>query len=245
FADLERPGLALTSFMRVLAFAVRFGDRNLIFASELDSDSRLIFRRRVGERVLTVEPFLLWDREPYPVIHEGRLVWMIDGYSASGTFPIAVPYQVPNAGVVRYMQNTEKATVDAFTGEVRLYALTPDEPVLAAYMRVFPDLIRPLDSMDAELRRHLRYPASFLRIQADILEEYHVESPDAFYAGQDGWSVPQEGTSPGGPIGYQPQFLTMRPPGEEEAAFLLSLPFIARERQNMTAILFVRNEADR
>lgn len=245
FADLERPGLALTSFMRVLAFAVRFGDRNLIFASELDSDSRLIFRRRVGERVLTVAPFLLWDREPYPVIHEGRLVWMIDGYSASGTFPIAVPYQVPNAGVVRYMQNTVKATVDAFTGEVRLYALTPDEPVLAAYMRVFPDLIRPLDSMDAELRRHLRYPAGFMRIQADILEEYHVESPDAFYAGQDGWSVPQEGTSPGGPIGYQPQFLTMRPPGEEEAAFLLSLPFIARERQNMTAILFVRNEADR
>jgi hypothetical protein len=152
---------------------------------------------------------------------------------------------VPDAGIVRYLQNTVKATVDAFTGEVSFYGLVPDEPLLAAYSRVFPGLIRPLDSMPPDLLRHLRYPASYLRIQADILEEYHISFPDAFYAGQDGWQVPQASATNAGPVGFQPQYLLMRPPGEERATFLLTLPFIARERQNMTAILFVRNDPAR
>lgn len=236
------PGVGIGSFLRVLAFAIRFGDRNLLFAGELEADSRLIFHRRVVDRVAHLAPFLLWDREPYPVIHDGRLQWIVDGYSAAATFPIAAPYVAPNGRTVRYLQNTVKATVDAFTGEVNVYALAADEPILTAYSRVFPQLFKPLSALPAELRRHLKYPASYLRIQADILEEYHVDNPEVFYAGEDGWQVPQEASTGGGAAGYRPQYLMMRPPGEERAEFLLTLPFIARERQNMTAILLVWND---
>jgi uncharacterized protein len=242
---IEPPGVGVGSFLRRLAFAIRFGERNLLFTGELEADSRLVFRRRVIERVSHIAPFLVWDHEPYPVIHEGRVQWLVDGYSAAATFPIAEAQQAQDGSTVRYLQNTVKATVDGFTGRVVLYAIAPDEPILSAYASVFPELFQPLSSMDAELRRHLRYPLSYVRLQAHILEQYHVDSPEVFYAGQDGWQVPQEAAAQGSAANYQPQYLFMHVPGEERAEFLLTLPFIARERQNMTAILLVRNDPAR
>jgi hypothetical protein len=243
-ADLRLPGIPLTSFLRVFAFAWRFPDRNLLFAGDLTDESRLIFRRPIRDRVAQIAPFVIWDRDPYPVIAGGRLQWVIDGYSASSTFPIAAPYDMPGVGVVRYLKNTVKATVDGFTGEIALYLLTPDEPVIAAYDRIFPGLFRRLATMEPEIQQHLRYPASYLRVQADILEEYHVRRPEVFYSGQDAWQIPQAAGGQGAG-GYQPQYLTMQLPGEQRAEFLLTLPFIARERQNMTAILIARNDAGR
>jgi hypothetical protein len=204
----------------------------------------MIIHRRITERVARVAPFVVWDRDPYPVIAGGRLRWVIDGYSASSTFPIAAPHEVPAVGVVRYLKNTVKATVDGFSGEIAFYMLTPDEPLLAAYDRVFPGLFRHLATMDPELQAHLRYPSSYLRVQADVLEEYHVQRPDVFYSGQDAWQIPQAAGGQGAG-GYQPQYLTMQLPGERRAEFVLTLPFIARERQNMTAILVARNDPAR
>ncbi|HEX7051333.1 MAG TPA: UPF0182 family protein [Longimicrobiales bacterium] len=234
-------GIRLASFVRLLAFAWRFGDKNLLFSGELTDDSRVVYRRSVRERVAALAPFALWDRDPYPVIARGRVFWIIDGYTTSSTFPLARPLRLGDAGRIRYLRNSLKAVVDAVTGEVMIYeAAGETDPILATYGRIFPDLVRPLDEMPAALRAHLRYPVLYLRAQAEILKEYHLESPEAFYAGQDYWQLPQEDAN--GTSRYRPPYAMMRLPGEKRTEFVLTAPFIARERENMTAFLVARSD---
>lgn len=234
-------GIQLSSFPRLLAFAWRFHDKNLLFSGELTENSRFLFRRSLLERVGELAPFLWWDRDAYPVISSGRIIWIVDGYVASPTFPLARRLEIPGPGVVRYLRNSVKATVDAVTGEVAFYQVDDADPVIETYRRIFPGLIRPLSSMPEELRDHLRYPVLFLRAQAEILREYHLERPEAFFAGNDVWQLPLDfGRQEERP--YHPSYAVMRLPGETRPEFLLSVPFIARERQNMTALLLARND---
>ncbi|MBI4544184.1 MAG: UPF0182 family protein [Gemmatimonadetes bacterium] len=234
-------GVSLGSFPRLLAFAWRFGDKNLLFAGEVRTGGRFLFRRSVGERLATLAPFLLWDPEAYPVIANGRVVWIADGYTAVAGFPLARVAQLRGLGRVRYLRNSVKATVDAFTGAVSFYAVEMPDPVLETYRRIFSGLIQPLAAMPPELRRHLRYPALFLQAQADILETYHLQRPEAFYAGQDVWQMAQEHGAEGLKV-YPPIYAMARLPAESQAELLLLLPFIARERQNMTALLVARSD---
>lgn len=235
------PGIELNSFPRLLALAWRFRDKNLLFSGELDAESRFVFRRSLRDRLQALAPFLVWDSDAHPVVDRGRVVWMVDGYIATATFPLARSLTIRGVGEVRYLRNSVKATVDALTGEVALYAVDDEDPILATYRRIFPGLVRDLTSMPAGLRSHLRYPVLYLRAQAEILKEYHLERQDAFFAGQDFWQLPgTEGGESAEP--YRPLYTLMALPGEEEPEFLLSTPFIARERQNMTALLVARND---
>ncbi len=237
-------GIPLTSFLRTFAFAWRFGDRNLLFSGELNDQSRLLFRRLITERLTALAPFLLWDRDPLPVIVNGRIVWLVDGYSASAMFPLSRADRLGDAGPIRYVRNSVKATVDAVTGEVALFALLEDEPLLAAYRGAFPGLIRPLADLPAPLRAHLRFPGTFARLQGQILQDYHVREPAMFFSGEDAWEVPAEGGGPGSPTGLRPVELVAPVPGSATSEFWLSMPFLARERQNMTAVLFVKHGAN-
>ncbi len=238
-------GIPIGSFLRVVAFSWRFNDRNLLFAGEqLTDSSRLIFRRRVTERVAHIAPFLEWDPVVLPVVARGRIVWMLDGYADSNTFPIARSRQLGTAGWVRYRRHVVKATVDAVTGAVAFYALTDAEPILESYRRVFPGLIQPIQDMPPELASHLRYPADFFQLQAEILKDYHVDSPDAFFGGENLWAIPVEEGQPDA-ASYQPTYMIGRLPSVPDPEFFLMVPFIARERQNMTALLVVRNDPDR
>lgn len=235
-------GVQLSSFFRVLAFAWRFGDRNLLFSGEITDESRFIFRRSLRSRVSELAPFLLWDPDPHPVIHEGRIVWMIDGYTASRSFPLSRAIDLGGAGGLRYLRNSVKATIDAVTGDVAFYDLTGTDPVLEAYRRIFPDLVQPLEAMPAGLRRHLRYPALALLTQTEILQEYHLEGPEAFYAGQDVWHRPQEQAPGGGLRDYPVTYALLPVPGGGDVRFLAMMPFIARGRQNMTAVLLAHSD---
>ncbi|HSJ25598.1 MAG TPA: UPF0182 family protein [Longimicrobiales bacterium] len=235
-------GVQLSSFARVLAFAWRFGDQNLLFARELSDTSRLIFRRRVGERVATLAPFLLWDPDPHPVVVDGRVVWIIDGYTASSNYPLSRPQPIPDVGTLRYMRGSVKAVLDAVTGEVAIYILPDPDPILRTYRRVFPGLMRDWDEMPAAIQSHLRYPSLLFRVQSTVLEQYHLERPEAFYAGQDVWQLPQD-VSPQTRRRFRPDFVMAPLPGEGESEFLLLNPFIARGRQNMTALLAARSDA--
>ncbi|HUH11999.1 MAG TPA: UPF0182 family protein [Longimicrobiales bacterium] len=236
-------GVPLSSFWRVLAFAWRFGDKNLLFSGEISRDARILFRRRVTERVEALAPFVLWQDDSYPVIHRGRVVWLVEGYTASTSFPLAAPYRATAAArPVRYLRNSVKATVDAVSGEVALYAVGSGDPILRTYARVFPDLIRPLDDMPDNLRAHLRYPAFVLQAQGEMLERYHLTSPDAFYGGEDVWQLPREAAGEVGEHPYQSDYALMPLPGGRTPEFLLSVPLIARDRQNMTAFLVARND---
>jgi uncharacterized protein len=241
-AGFDYPrGIPLTSFLRVAAFAWRFADETLLFAREITPDSRLVFRRPVRERVREVAPFIFWDEDPVPVIFEGRIVWLLDGYTMSGTFPLARPLTIGRVRT-RYLRNSVKAAVDAVTGTVAFYSLDAEDPVLATYGRVFPELFQPLESMPEGLRRHLRYPELALLARSEILQEYHLERVEAFYAGQNVWQRPQQSAPGGGMRAYRPVVSLMPVPGEPGVEYVGVLPYIARGRQNMTALLMVRND---
>jgi uncharacterized membrane protein (UPF0182 family) len=236
-------GVQLSSFTRLAAYAWLFADKNLLFSGELNDESRILYRRTLSERLHALAPFLLWDPDPYPVIDNGRIVWIVDGYSAVRSFPLTRAVRLGALGAVRYLRNSAKATIDAVTGEVRLYVVDENEPVLRTYRGIFPRLFLPLSAMPESLRSHLRYPPLYLEAQADILEEYHLDRPEAFYSGQDVWQIPQEIGAPGAQRPYRPAFVSLRLPGEANPEFLLNMPFIARQRQNMTALLFGRSDA--
>lgn len=234
-------GILLGTLPRLLAFAWKFRDKNLLFSGELTADSRIVFRRPLRDRLGAIAPFVLWDSDAYPVISDGRIVWIVDGFVASSTFPLSRRLEIRGAGTVRYLRNSVKAIVDAVTGTVTLYQVADDDPILETYRRVFPGLIRPLAEMPPDIQEHLRYPTLYLQAQAEILTEYHLNCPEIFYSGQDFWQLPQN-VRRNGARSYRPAYTLMMLPGQEEPEFLLSIPFIARERQNMTALLVARND---
>jgi len=237
-------GIELSSFVRLIAFASRFADVNLLFSGDITRDSRLVFRRSVVERVKTVAPYLMWDlTSPYPVIFEGRIVWILEGFSATSNFPLSRSVQLGALGSVRYLRNSVKAVVDAVSGRITLYVDRPDDPIVATYREIFPEVFQPIDSMPVGLRAHLRYPPQYLSIQAELLKEYYLDRPAAFYAGEDYWQVPQDPASTAGAVvSFRPDFAVLTLPGEGHPEFLLTLPFTARERHNMTAFLAARND---
>lgn len=244
-SGLSTPTTAipLSNALRVMAFAWRFSDKNLLFTGGLTSGSHLAFRRKIGERVRAIAPFIAWDPDPYPVIYDGRVVWIIDGYSASTMFPLARRIDVTSIGGVRYLRNTVKATIDATTGEVRFYRFGADDPILATYASAFPELFLPAAEMPADLQAHVRYPTLFMQEQAEVYGHYHLTNPDAFYRGEDVWTLPR--TIDAGPsnLQYRTVYQMMTLPGSERDEFVLAAPYIARQRQNMTALLIARNDA--
>jgi uncharacterized membrane protein (UPF0182 family) len=235
-------GIPLSSFLRVLAFASRFGEKNLLFSGQLTDSSRILIRRRLDDRLHALVPFIMWDRDPLPIVRNGRINWIIDGYSLTPNYPIARPLRVEPVGDTRYMKNSVKAVIDGLTGETTFYALSDNEPFLATYRKVFPGLFRPLSEMPVELQRHLRYPTFYLSRQADILEEYHLDRADAFYSAQDVWQLPRQrgGTAQTEPFDPVYNVFTLEPGGSPE--FVLTAPFIANRRQTLTALLAVRND---
>lgn len=244
-AGVDFPdGVPLSSFLRVLAFAWRFGDETLLFSGDVTRQSRMVFRRSIQERVQELVPFLQWDDDPLPVVAEGRVVWLVDGYAVSASYPLARADTLGGARI-RYLRNSVKAAVDAVTGTVTFYTMDAQDPLLRTYARIFPALFQPLEDMPAVLRRHLRYPERAFLTQAKILQQYHLERAEAFYAGQDTWQRPQEAAGAGGLQAYGPLYALMPVPLENSVEYMAILPFIAQGRQNMTAMLMARNDPQR
>jgi hypothetical protein len=167
---------------------------------------------------------------------------MIDGYTSTPNYPLSHALATEAGGGVRYLRAAVKATVDAVTGHVSMYVVDADDPLAETYRRAFPTLLRPIDEMPEGLRRHMRYPVLYMNAQASVLEEYHIEDPATFYAGEQTWQI-SRALGPGGElVAYRPGFVRVPLPPSDQPEFLLMLPFIARERQNMTALLVARND---
>jgi uncharacterized protein len=235
-------GVQLSSFWRKLVFAWAFQSRNLLLSRSVTPGSKVVYRRMVVDRVRRVAPFLrfLPDRGTQPVIHQGHLVWLVDGYTVSPSFPLSRRASL-EAIPLRYVRNSVKATVDAVTGEVRLYAVDPTDPILRTYASFFPGVLEPLEEMPESLRGHLRFPAPLLDLQAAILGDYHLRDPARFYARDDVWTPSTElyrAEEQAVPATY-----AMLPlPGESEREFLLTVPLSARGRPNLAALLVARND---
>jgi len=233
-------GIRAGSFLRTLALAWHFQDANLLFASEVGAESRFVFRREVRDRVRTLAPFLLLPEEPYPVISGGRIVWVVEAFTASRDFPVSSAHSVGTRPRVNYLRNSVKATVDAVTGETHLYVVDGNDPLLATYRRAFPTLFHDLDEMPPELRAHLRYSRELLDVQSRVLHRFHQESPAAFHSQQDRWEAAREASVGLEPREYRPEYTFLTLPGDEDESFVLVNLLVPRGRDNLASFVAAR-----
>jgi uncharacterized membrane protein (UPF0182 family) len=235
-------GIRLSSPLHTLALAWQFQDANLLFASEVTRDSRFIYRRRVLDRVRAIAPFLRYFEAPYPVVADGRIVWVLEGFTGTRAFPLSTAHDRSFLRPVTYVRNSVKITVDAVTGQVDFYRVPVDDPLADAYAGAFPGLFRPLSEMPPAVREHVRYPRELLALQAQVLLQYHQETAPAFHGQQDVWALPHELAQGTNPVPYRPEFGVWTLPGENEARFQLTTVFVPAGRQNLTAVLVARTD---
>ena len=235
-----RDGVSLGALWRRALFAWYYGDIKLLISDNITSSSRILFRRLIQDRIRRIAPFLLLDRDPYLVVNNGRLVWLQDAYTVSD----AVPYsqRLQNNGI-NYIRNSVKIALDAYDGNPIFYVADPGDPIVRTYQRIFPSLFHPIDSMPPTLRRHTRYPEDFFTLQAGVYGTYHMKDPEVFYNKEDLWSFPREGHQGQNAV-MQPYYTIMRLPGEPHEEFILMLPMVPNNRDNMIAWLAARCDGE-
>ncbi len=234
-------GVSVGSTWRQLLFATRFADLKLLLSNDLTANSRVLFHRGIVERLGKVAPFLRFDGDPYLVISEGRLFWIVDAYTISDRYP----YSQPVGRGMNYIRNSVKAVVDAYQGTVRLYIADERDPVIQTYARIFPEILRPLAEMPAGLRSHLRYPEDIFKIQTAVYSTYHMDQPQVFYNKEDQWTVASVGGS--GDKANQvmePYYTIMKLPEEQTEEFILMLPFTPQRKDNLAAWMVARADGE-
>jgi hypothetical protein len=236
-------GVVLDSPLKRLAYAMRLGSSQILLSGSLTPESRLLWRRAIDERVQTVAPFLHYDPDPYPVIMDGRLVWLLDAYTATDRYPYSEPIQT-QGGRLNYLRNSVKVTMDAYNGRLTFYLIDPSDPLAATYAAIFPDLFRPVEEMDPTLVAHWRYPEGMFRIQASRFQVFHMTDPQVFYNQEDLWNWAEEVVG-GERLRVEPYYVNMRLPGESIAEFVLMLPYTPSTKQNMVAWLYARNDGEK
>jgi uncharacterized membrane protein (UPF0182 family) len=240
-------GIALGGFLRRLVIALDQSDlAKLPFSDDINKDSRLLMRRNIRDRVSALAPFLTYDPDAYIVLgDDGRLSWIIDAYTVSDTYPYSTHYQL-DSNSINYMRNSVKVVVDAYDGTTTFYVFDPDDPIIAAYRRVFPSLFKDAAMMPPGLRKHVRYPELLLKLQAEVYGLYHMTDPEAFYNREDLWTVATEvGMSDGGQQvtqAIQPNFVLMKLPGETGEEFVEILPFTPANRNNLIGWIAGRSD---
>jgi uncharacterized membrane protein (UPF0182 family) len=224
-------------YLARFALAYRFGDTRLLLSRDIRRDSRLLFARQIGVRVNRIAPFLRYDRDPYLVVADGRLFWIIDAYTVTDRYPYATRH-----GDINYIRNSVKVVVDAYDGAVAFYLMTPDEPIAKTLAAVFPSLFRPRGEMPAGIAAHLRYPVDLFEVQAQVFATFHMRDPQVFYNREDVWAIPHEifGNET---VRVDPYYVTMRVADGTAPEFVLILPLAPAGRDNMIAWMAARNDA--
>lgn len=250
-------GVPIGSTVNRLLYATKFSELKILLSGDVNSQSKILYNRDPKQRVEQVAPWLSVDGDPYPAVVNGRITWIVDGYTTTDDFPYsarttlgdvtqdaltnAQRQLVGNRDEVNYIRNSVKATVDAYDGTVTLYAWQPNDPVLRTWEKAFPGSIKPISAMSPELRAHLRYPQDLFKVQRDLLTRYHVTSPQVFYSGQEVWRVPADPTSKSG-ADQPPYYLTVQMPDQSKPAFSLTTTLVPVQRPNLSA--FVAVDAD-
>ncbi|CAN2232834.1 UPF0182 family protein [Candidatus Planktophila dulcis] len=255
-------GVPVGSTINKLLFAIKYGEQRILLSNLINADSKILYNRSPRERVAKVAPWLTLDGDPYPAIVDGKITWIIDGYTTSAGYPYSRSTSLATATndaltansasitaqsnrAVNYIRNSVKATVDAYDGSVTLYQWDTKDPVLQTWMKAFPNTVKPKSSISKGLLEHIRFPEDMFRVQRDILSSYHVKSSAAFYGGQDFWRVPRDPSTFGANAGAQPPYyMTVQMPGSATPAFSLTTPFVPRGgRENLSAFAAVNSTA--
>ncbi|MGC9469864.1 MAG: UPF0182 family protein [Anaerolineae bacterium] len=236
-------GVRLGSPWRRTLLATRFGSAQLLLSSALSADSRIMFHRQIRERAETIAPMLWYDDDPYPVIHDGRLVWLLDAYTWTSHFPYSELSRNETGEPLNYLRNSVKVTVDAYSGEIHFYLIDPEDPIAATYARIFPDLFTSQEAMPEALRAHWRYPETLFLYQSQLYATYHMRDPQVFYNREDLWEPPQELVETEQRV-MEPYYVSLRLPDSDELEFLLIRPYVPKEKQNMVAWFFARCDGE-
>jgi len=235
-------GVSIGSYWRRLLFAIRFADTDILFAKDLTAESRILFHRRVADRVQQLAPFLSYDADPYPVIWQGRVVWIQDAYTTTHNYPYSTP-TIYGTDRVNYIRNSVKIVVDAYHGSVAFYLADPDDPIAQTLTKIFPGLLQPMSALPDGLRKHVRYPEDIFKIQAAVYQNYHMTNPQVFFNKEDPWQVPVI-ESERGSVTMQPYYTIMRLPGQRQEEFIQMLPFTPKGRENLSAWMVARSDPE-
>lgn len=246
-------GVEIGSFSRRLLYAIKEQESNFLLSEAVNDDSKLLYVRNPRDRVEKVAPFLTLDGDPYPAVVNGRVLWIIDGYTTAATYPYAervnlqaeTTDELTGRGTfqlarenVNYIRNSVKATVDAYDGTVKLYAFDDTDPVLKAWNKAFGgELVLPKGDIPPELAEHFRYPADLFKVQRNLLTKFHVTDPGDFYSGQDFWQVPNVPDAPDSGQKQPPYYLFTQFPGQESPRFQLTAAVTPNGRQNLAALV--------
>ncbi|MFL6306690.1 MAG: UPF0182 family protein [Candidatus Sulfotelmatobacter sp.] len=240
-------GIVLDSFLRRVIIAFDRDDlAKLPFSDDVNNNSRLLMRRNIRDRVSALAPFLTFDPDPYLVLGEdGRLSWMMDAFTSSDSYPYSTHYQLGDNSI-NYMRNSVKVVIDAYDGTTTFYVFDSQDPIIAAWRRIFPSLFKDASTMPAGLRKHVRYPEMLLRLQAEVYGLYHMMDAEAFYNREDLWTVATEVTLGAGgeqtTQTMQPNFVLMKLPGEGGEEFVEILPFTPANRNNLIGWIAGRSD---
>jgi uncharacterized protein len=238
-----RGGIRIDSLWRKVLFATYLNDWRLILTPEFLPETKLLFRRNIDRRIRSIAPFLRFDRDPYlvstSVNDTNSLYWIVDAYTTSDRYP----YSDVGTEGINYIRNSVKVVVDAYHGSVKFYLTDPDDPIVNTWAKVFPDLFQPLSAMPVNLRRHLRYPSDFFKLQSERLMTYHMTDPQVFYNREDQWQVPTE-VYGDKPRLVEPYYLITKLPTLAEEEFILFLPYTPQQRTNSIAWLAARSDGD-
>jgi uncharacterized membrane protein (UPF0182 family) len=259
-------GPSLGNPLNQVLYALKFGSTNILFSSRVNSESQILYDRDPKERVAKVAPYLTLDERVYPAVVDGRVVWVVDGYTTASGYPYA-EYQnlgevtrdsltanttatglAPIASAkVNYIRNSVKAIVDAYDGKVTLFAWDTDDPLLRAWSSVYGNTVAPMSGISGDLMSHLRYPESLFKVQRTLLASYHVQDAGAFYSSQGFWRTPSDPTNKSQSVTQPPYYLTLKMPDQEEATFSLTSTYIPigtgqNDRNILTGFLAVNSE---
>lgn len=232
-------GVPLAGLNRPL-WALRTGDFNLLVSDQVTDRSQMLYLRSITDRVSEIAPFLDYDSDPYIVVADGRLYWVLDAYTEATSYPYS---QTDDGLGVNYIRNSVKVVIDPYEGTTDFYIADPKDPLIRAYQRTFPTLFKPLDRMPASLRAHLRVPEKMFESQARTFQAYHTTDPGVLYNREDVWALPLEQRGPNtSPQTLPPYYVLMRLPGEQKAEFLIIQPFTPRNKTNLVGWLAMRND---
>lgn len=232
-------GVPLDSYLKRLAFTLRLGDINILLSQDFTADSRVMLFRDITEQARRLAPFLEYDKDPYLVIgQDGALYWLQDAYTTSDRFPYAEPI-----GDLNYIRNSVKVVTDAYNGQVTFYVADPSDPLIQAYLAIFPSLFTPMEQLPDWLRAHLRYPEDMFSIQAQLYRTYHMHDVNVFYNKEDLWQIPLE-TLGGDTQPVEPYYVMLRLPDNTQDEFVLTQPFTPNNKDNLVAWLAGRSDGE-
>lgn len=255
-----KGGVPVGSLFNKVLYAFKFAEPNIVLSSRVNSESKILYDREPRDRVKKVAPWLTVDGDSYPAVVDGRVVWIVDGYTTSNAYPYSEHRSLREATAdtltdgqsqaalptdqVNYMRNSVKAVVDAYDGSVKLYQWDTEDPVLKTWMKVFPNVVEDKTKISDALLEHLRYPVDLFKVQRDVLQRYHVTDAQTFYEDGERWKVPEDPTAPRASRALQPPYyLSTARPGEDTPKFSVTSVYLPNSRQNLAAFVSVNSEA--